>query len=91
MAVIHIRRDHALGLEAARSRVEQIARAIQEQLAMEHEWHGNELHLKRSGASATIDVAADTVDLTIRLGLLLSPLKGRLEAAIQDRLDEVLT
>ncbi|MGA7980489.1 MAG: polyhydroxyalkanoic acid system family protein [Chromatiaceae bacterium] len=90
MAAIHIRRVHRLGRATARTRMEEIAHSIQHDLKTDYHWKGDTLHLKRPGASATMHVSDGFVDLKVHLGLLLAPMKGPLEAAIQQRLDEVL-
>jgi putative polyhydroxyalkanoate system protein len=77
MATIHIGRDRALGLTTARSDVEQIADSIQHDIKSDHERHGDELRLRRPGASVTIKVGEEFVDLEVRLGLLPAPVGPR--------------
>ena len=90
MANIHIERTHNLGLESARTQVEKLAEGLEDQLQIDYEWDGNRLVFKRFGASGTIEVGADRVELDIELGMALALLKDTIEENINSRLDEVL-
>jgi len=87
MANIHIEKDHHLGLENARAQVEELARSLKNELQADYEWKGNRLVFERSGASGTIDVGPDHIDLNIELGLAFSMIKGVIEERINRRLD----
>lgn len=91
MANIHIRRKHDLGIESARKRVEQVAKSLESELNAKYEWKGNSLLFQRSGASGTINVGDDRVDLDIKLGMMLSPMKGKIEESVRQKLDAALT
>ena len=90
MAHISIHRKHHLGLEDARTQVEKIAETLKEKLNSEYSWEDNTLHFKRSGASGSIAVSEDTIDLDIKLGLMLRPMKGVIEKTILENLDQAL-
>jgi putative polyhydroxyalkanoate system protein len=90
MANIHIERDHHLGLDNARAQVEELARSLREELQADYEWRGNRLVFERPGASGTIDVGPDHIDLDVELGLALSMIKGVIEERINRRLDAAL-
>jgi putative polyhydroxyalkanoate system protein len=90
MSEIHIVRQHQLGLETARAEVERIAQRIQEEHEASYEWDGDVLNFKRSGVNGTIEVQPDSIDLKIKLGLLLSAFKGQLEERLTEKIDEAL-
>jgi len=90
MARIHIRRPHTLGLSEARAQVERLRAALERDLGARSHWQGDALHFHRPGASGRIAVGADFVDLDLRLGLLLAPLKGGIAQAVHQRLDAVI-
>jgi len=90
MANIHIKRNHDLGLSEAKQRVDQIASSLQDKLDAKWAWKGNKLSFTRSGASGSVDVADDSVEFNIKLGLMLTPLKGKVESAINEELDKAL-
>ena len=90
MATIHIKRKHTLTRAEVRDRVEAIARQIKDELDADYSWKGDTLHFNRSGASGQIDVDDDRVEFNIKLGILLSPLKGKIERTILGRIDVAL-
>ncbi|MEA3639237.1 MAG: polyhydroxyalkanoic acid system family protein [Lamprobacter sp.] len=90
MSKIHVARPHHLGLEAARAEVERIAARVRDEYGADYHWHGDVLHFKRSGLSGQIAVAEDGMDLSIQLGLLLSAMRGQIEARLTRKIDEVL-
>jgi putative polyhydroxyalkanoate system protein len=90
MSMIHVARPHHLGLDAARAKVERIAARVRDEYGAEYHWNGDVLHFKRSGISGKIAVAGDSMDLTIRLGLLLTPMKRQIEDRLVNKIDEAL-
>lgn len=91
MANIHIKRNHNLGIENARTEVEKLAQTLRSELQADYAWSGNKLVFQRSGATGTIDVGADFIDLDIKLGMALSLLKGTIEESINNKLDVALS
>ena len=90
MANIHINRKHSLGIETARMEVEKLAQSLKSQLQADYRWYGNKLQFTRSGASGTIDVGSDYINLEIKLGMALSLMKGKIEDSINSKLDAAL-
>lgn len=91
MANIHIKRNHTLGIENARSEVEKIAQSLRSELQADYKWSGNKLLFERLGATGTIDVGADYIDVDVQLGMPLSLMKGKIEESINDKLDAAFT
>ena len=90
MPSIHIARTHNLGLEAARAQIERFVESLKDELQIESHWSGDSLAIERAGVSGTIQVAADSVDIQIELGMALALLKDRIEERINTRLNAVL-
>jgi putative polyhydroxyalkanoate system protein len=90
MSKIHIKRDHNLGLTRAKSEVTSLAESLKADLHADFQWNGNRLSFKRSGASGTIDVGEDFVELDIKLGMALALMKGKIETVINHKLDEAI-
>ena len=90
MAKINIKRQHNLGREVARQRVEAVAKNLQDKLNAKWSWQGDSLCFERSGASGSVEVGDDFVEFHIKLGMLLSPLKGSIESTIRQQVDEAL-
>ena len=90
MANIRIKRDHNIGTEEARKRVDEMANTLQDRLEAKISWQGNTLNIKRTGASGTVEVGDDYVDCKVKLGLVLKPMKGMVESELNYALDEAL-
>jgi putative polyhydroxyalkanoate system protein len=89
--VIKLKRKHGLGRKKARSTVAALAKKLQQDLDAEYHWEGSTLQFSRKGASGHIDVGDGELNIEIKLGILLSPLKGKIEKTIEDEIDQHLT
>jgi putative polyhydroxyalkanoate system protein len=90
MSKIHIVRRHTLSLDDARAEVERIAQRVESEFGAEYAWDGDTLNFSRSGVHGHITVTEEALDLEIRLGLLLSAIKGQIEQQIAAKVDETL-
>lgn len=94
MANLHIRREHDLGLKAARKVAFTWAEQVETDFGMEctYEEGATEdmVTFKRSGVNGTLRVAADHFDLDAKLGFLLGAFKDRIEGEIVKNLDDLL-
>ena len=94
MPDIHITRDHALGLPAARTLAFRWAETAEEKLGMEctyEEGKTSDLVIfTRSGANGELKVTKDSFVLDARLGFLLGAFKERIESEIVKNLDKLL-
>ena len=94
MADIHIHRAHRLGLAKARKTAWQWAEAAEQKFAMEctviEGATSDVVEFKRAGVEGQLVVAADSFDLTARLGFLVGAFRQRIEAEIEENLDALL-
>ena len=94
MANLHIHREHALGLSAARKIAFQWAEQVEQEFSMECTYEeGKEsdtVTFKRSGVNGTLLVTGDHFDLDAKLGFLLGAFKDRIESEIVKNLDQLL-
>jgi putative polyhydroxyalkanoate system protein len=90
MATIDIQRTHSIGRDKARAAAELVAERLKEKIDATYRWEGDDLRFERSGAKGRIHVTETTVRLEIDLGLVLRPLKGKIEEKAQQYLDEYL-
>jgi putative polyhydroxyalkanoate system protein len=88
MASIVVRRHHDLGIAKAKKLAQSIARKLKNDFGGSYEWHGDVLRFKRTGASGSLAVRDDSVRVHVDLGLLLRPLRSRIEREITSFLDE---
>jgi putative polyhydroxyalkanoate system protein len=94
---IHIERDHALGLPAARALARQWADQAEQKFDMQCTFEPCEtapqedaLRFTRAGVSGSLRVTADRFVLDAKLGFLLGAFKDRIEAEISKNLDALL-
>lgn len=90
MTRIHIKHAHKLDREEARTRIERIAEDLKTRFDAEYAWEGDSLQFHRSGVSGCIDLGDDFVECTVELGMLLSPMKGMIEASILENVHQAL-
>jgi putative polyhydroxyalkanoate system protein len=94
MANLHIRRDHSLGLKAARKIAFAWAEQVESDFAMECTYEEgvaeDVVRFTRSGVNGTLLVTADHFNLDAKLGFLLGAFKDRIEAEIVKNLDDLL-
>jgi putative polyhydroxyalkanoate system protein len=91
---IHIVRDHALGLPAARKLAFQWAETAEAKLGMECTYEEGKtsdlVTFTRAGANGELKVTRDKFELDARLGFLLGAFKDRIETEIVKNLDLLL-
>ncbi len=87
MSNIHLKHNHSLTKEETRERVEAIANDLKREYKMDYAWKGDSVHFRRSGASGTVYLGDGFIELDIKLGMLLSPLKGKIEDTIRKDID----
>lgn len=54
------------------------------------EWDGPELRFTRPGANGCVRISDNDVRIEVKLGMMLSPLKSKMESIISDELDTLL-
>lgn len=94
MADLHILREHALGLAAARKIAFQWAEQAENEFGMECTYEEGKtldtVTFERSGVNGTLEVSKDRFELSAKLGFLLGAFKGKIEDEIVKNLDALL-
>ena len=94
MANLHILREHALGLAAARkiafAWAEQVEGEFDMACTYEEGKASDTVTFTRSGVNGTLQVTKDRFELDAKLGFLLGAFKDRIEAEIVKNLDALL-
>jgi putative polyhydroxyalkanoate system protein len=90
MPTIDVRRSHSIGRDGARAAAESIAKKLESKIGVRYAWKGDDLEFDRTGASGRIRVSDDEVLVQIDLGLMLRPMKGKIERRVHEYLDEAL-
>jgi putative polyhydroxyalkanoate system protein len=94
MADILIHRDHRLGLARARKMAWKWAEVAEQKFGMECTvFEGDDkdvVEFRRAGVNGRLVAAADSFNLTARLGLLIGAFRQRIESEIEENLDALL-
>ena len=88
MATIVVRRKHDLGLAKAKRLAESVARRLRDDYGGSFAWNGNDLRFERTGATGSVAVTKAGFQVRVELGLLLTPLRARIEREIVAFCDE---
>lgn len=88
MAKICIRRAHSLPDQEVRRHVTALSEQLAAELAADYQWQGDALCFKHKGASGTIRLEQQAIQVDVQLGLLLRPFRGKVEGFITEYLDE---
>jgi putative polyhydroxyalkanoate system protein len=86
---IDIQITHAMPLARARRQADRVAAQLKARFDLDSAWSGNTLQFSRQGVDGTLKVTATAVTVAVRLGLLFSFLKPKIEQQIRHNLDEV--
>lgn len=95
MATIDIKRNHSLGLEAAKTKAAELADGMKERLGIVWRWEGNLIKFDApsgmaKGTTGQLTVADTSIRVEIDLPFLLRAMKGTVEAKVTERLDRAV-
>lgn len=85
-----IRRQHTLGVEEAKRRVDQVADELGGKLNLTSRWEGDHLRVNGRGVSGRIIVGADNVEVHVTLGLAMLMLREPIRASIEESIDHYI-
>jgi putative polyhydroxyalkanoate system protein len=89
MADIDIKRAHNMGLKAARAAADKMADHLGRKFGLQGGWKGNVLGFERPGVTGSLAVDDKDLRLTVNLGFLLKAMRGSIENAVQEELDQL--
>jgi putative polyhydroxyalkanoate system protein len=84
---MYVRRQHDLGLDEARVRVQAVAESLQRQYSLSSDWQGNRLQFRGSGVNGYIEIDDGCIEVRVRLGLALKMLETVIRTEIERALD----
>jgi putative polyhydroxyalkanoate system protein len=90
MADIDVVRAHGRSVAEARQIVDGLIGKMAKDFDLKHNWDGDTLKFERSGLSGQMAITPQDIHITAKLGLLLKPLKGRIEKEILSVLERKL-
>jgi len=90
MADIRISRNHQLGLQEAMVAADKMAQKLGEKFDLNGDWNGNRLNFHRPGVTGYLVVSEASVEMEVSLGFMLKMMRGPIESAVHEQLDQVL-
>lgn len=85
-----IRREHTLGVEEAKRRVDLVAEELGGKLNLTSRWEGNDLRVDGRGVTGRIVVDADSVEVHVKVGLPMLMLREPIRVAIEESIDHYI-
>ena len=89
MADIELQRVHNLGLAAARQAAERMADQLGRKFDLKGAWQGNVLRFERPGVTGSLTLTDKDLKLSVALGFLLKAMRGSIQQAVEQQLDEL--
>ena len=77
-------------MEEARKRADRIAADLKLQFSLRSTWHGDAMKVSGNGVNGQLMVAADSIELDVRLGFALKLMEGPIRSVIEATIDEEL-
>ena len=90
MSQILVARTHELSLPQARRLAERMAQRLRDEYGGSYTWGGDTVRFERTGASGEVTITNEQVKIRVDIGLLLTPLRSRIEREIHTFLDTYL-
>jgi putative polyhydroxyalkanoate system protein len=81
---VRISKRHDLGVDEAKRRVDMISSELHEKFGLAPSWDGDHMHLKGKHLSGRIEVAEQSVEVHLRLGLSLIMFERRIRAGVEE-------
>ncbi len=95
MATIDIKRNHSLGLEAAKTKAAELADGMKDKLGIAWRWEGNLIKFDApsgmaKGTTGQLTVSDSSIRVEIDLPFLLRAMKGTVESKVTEKLDRAV-
>ena len=90
MSSLKISRNHSLGIEEAKRRVDKVADDLGGRLRLTSSWDGDHLLVKGSGVSGRIVVEERCVDVHVHVGFAMLIFRESIRSAIEESIDDYI-
>ena len=91
MSAIRIRREHNLGVDEAKRRVDQVADDIGGKFRLTSTWEGDHLRVTGSGVTGRIVVEERSVEVHVQTGFAMMIFRETIRTAIEESIDDYIT
>ncbi|MBL9104474.1 MAG: polyhydroxyalkanoic acid system family protein [Myxococcales bacterium] len=87
-----ITRNHSLPAATIKERIDQLGERLKNKFQAKVAWNGDkELGVKGTGVDAKVTISDNKVDVFVDLSMMLTPMKGKIEGAINEEIDKVVS
>ena len=90
MVNIHVLHPHQRTMLQAREAVQVFSTKLEAKLGVKSVWNDDVLILERQGVKGTMALTEGVVEVKLTLGLMLTPMKGQIEAEVNKQLTRCL-
>lgn len=90
MSNIKISRENPFSMAEAKQRVDEFSANMASDIGVKTQWAGDQLKFDGKGAKGAITVSENSIDVDIKLGMLLSPLSGKISSKVEEALDSAI-
>lgn len=90
MSNIKISRENPFSMEDAKQRLDAFSENMANNIGVKTQWAGDQLKFDGKGAKGAITVSENTIDVDIKLGMLLKPLSGKISSKVEEALDSAI-
>ena len=90
MAIIQVSYPHQCSMAEAREAIQTFSVKLEAKLGVKSHWQGDVLMLERQGVKGSMVLAEGLVEVELTLGIMLTPMKGQIEAEINKQLARCL-
>ncbi len=82
-----VSKPYTMPREDLRAAIEELAEQLEHKHGIRSNWRGDSVRIKSAGTEGLLDFAGDTIDITVKLGLLAVAFESKLKKGIQQYLD----
>ncbi|MGM0563358.1 MAG: polyhydroxyalkanoic acid system family protein [Pseudomonadota bacterium] len=90
MSQINIVREHPFTTEEAKSHLEVLRDRLRDRAGIDSRWQGDRLEIQGRGARGQIQLYPDSLEVKLKLNMMLAPLKHTIEQKIHEGLDKAI-
>jgi putative polyhydroxyalkanoate system protein len=91
MAKFNISKPYTMPREEVREAAKALADTLHRKHGVRPQWQGDSLRIKGAGVEGSLNFEGDTIDISVKLGLLASAFGPALQREVQKYLDEFIT
>jgi putative polyhydroxyalkanoate system protein len=90
MPKIEIKQKHQVTADEAKKRIDSLKTELGEKYGLNSKWvSDSEAKVERTGATGTIKIHPQHIDVLLDLSFALTPLKGKIESKIKEELEKL--